>query len=379
MKVVFVSNYYNHHQAPFSEAMYKLTNGNYTFIATEPMEEERLNMGWGISDFPNFVKFQYLSSDSKKNCQSLIDNADVVIIGSPYNKFIRKRLRKGLLTFRYSERILKHYNLITFIAKTLRQLLFSSFRRNLYMLCASAYASSDYYRMFSFRKKCFKWGYFPKKVFYSDVDGLMKSKQPKSILWVARFIKWKHPEIPIQVIKKLKEEGYEVRLEMIGNGPLLESYERFVKENNLQNIISFSGSMNPSDVRKRMEKSEIFLFTSDRNEGWGAVLNEAMNSGCAVVASHAIGSVPFLIQNGKNGLIYKDGDFRDLYLKVKSLLDNQKMRIKIAENAYDTIVNVWNADNVAQRFMDLVHSLQQGEQTPFIDGPCSVSEVISDY
>ena len=44
-----------------------------------------------------------------------------------------------------------------------------------------------------------------------------------------------------------------------------------------------------------MESSHIFLlFTSDRNEG--AALNESMNSGCAVVASDAIGSVPYLMR-----------------------------------------------------------------------------------
>lgn len=51
--------------------------------------------------------------------------------------------------------------------------------------------------------------------------------------------------------------------------------------------------MKASEVRSYMEKADIYLFTSDFNEGWGAVLNESMNSGCAVVASHAIGSVPF--------------------------------------------------------------------------------------
>ena len=33
-----------------------------------------------------------------------------------------------------------------------------------------------------------------------------------------------------------------------------------------------------------MEQADIYLFTSDRNEGWGAVANEAMNSACAMVA-----------------------------------------------------------------------------------------------
>ena len=56
MKFVFVSNYYNHHQSEFSEIMYKMTNGNYTFIETIPMENERKDLGWSLSRLPVFVK-----------------------------------------------------------------------------------------------------------------------------------------------------------------------------------------------------------------------------------------------------------------------------------------------------------------------------------
>ena len=55
MKVVFISNYFNHHQAPFSEAMYRLTKGQYWFIATEKMTEERKSMGWGREQVPGYV------------------------------------------------------------------------------------------------------------------------------------------------------------------------------------------------------------------------------------------------------------------------------------------------------------------------------------
>lgn len=47
MKVTFVSNYINHHQVPFCEEMYRRLSEDYRFIQTEPMEEERVKMGWG--------------------------------------------------------------------------------------------------------------------------------------------------------------------------------------------------------------------------------------------------------------------------------------------------------------------------------------------
>ena len=51
-------------------------------------------------------------------------------------------------------------------------------------------------------------------------------------------------------------------------------------------------------------------MTSNQEEGWGVVVNEAMNSGCVVIGSNLAGSVPYLIENGKNGLIYNCGDLQ---------------------------------------------------------------------
>ena len=48
-----------------------------------------------------------------------------------------------------------------------------------------------------------------------------------------------------------------------------------------------------------MEQANIFIISSTHEEGWGAVVNEAMNSGCVVIGSHAAGAVPFLIENAK--------------------------------------------------------------------------------
>ena len=46
MKWVFASNYINHHQIPFCDAMYELLQGSFAFIQTMEMEEERVRMGW---------------------------------------------------------------------------------------------------------------------------------------------------------------------------------------------------------------------------------------------------------------------------------------------------------------------------------------------
>ncbi len=111
-----------------------------------------------------------------------------------------------------------------------------------------------------------------------------------SILWVGRLIKWKHPELAIIVAKMLRDSGYDFNMKIIGQGEMKAELIKMIKIYNLEKYIYFLDYMSPEKVREHMEQANIFLFTSDYNEGWGAVLNEAMNSGCSVVASHAIGT-----------------------------------------------------------------------------------------
>ena len=76
MKIAFVSNFYNHHQSSFSCCMDELTDHNYSFIATEPMDEERKAMGWDGICLPNFV-IDY--NENPTQCAKVIGEADVVI------------------------------------------------------------------------------------------------------------------------------------------------------------------------------------------------------------------------------------------------------------------------------------------------------------
>lgn len=358
MKIAFASNYFNHHQKPFSDAMYALIGDDYAFIETIPMEEERLKMGWGGEEKPAYVKQCYGNPEQINRCQRLIDEADVVLIGSAPWDLVAERLKAGKLIFKYSERIYKkgcpYYKLPWhFYLNTKR------YRRyeNLYLLCASAYTAGDFAKTFTFLNKAYKWGYFPETKHYDDVDGLIAAKKPASILWVARFLELKHPEYAVEVARRLREDGYSFTLNMIGNGEEEESIRELISQNDLSDCVYLLGSMKPEEVRRYMEESEIFLFTSDRNEGWGAVLNESMNSACAVVASHAIGSVPFLLQNGENGLVYKSGNVDDLYCKVKSLLCDAEKRKRLARNAYVTITEEWNAENAAKKLLGLCEEL----------------------
>ena len=129
--------------------------------------------------------------------------------------------------------------------------------------------------------------------------------------------------------------------------------------------------MPPAKIRSLMERSDIYLMTSDNEEGWGAVVNEAMNAGCAVVASHAAGAVPYLLKHKENGLVFKSGDVKELTFFVKKLCTDRSYAAKLGLNAYRTINTVWNAKEAADRFLKTAESLNSGGTYLYEDGPLS--------
>ena len=373
MKIVFVSNYYNHHQKAISEAFYALLGENYRFISTNVMGESRKKLGYGMKELPQYVLLAYMGDDARQQAVELIREADVVISGSAPEDLIRLRIRRGGLVFRYSERPLKDgFSLLKYLPRVLRWNLRNPWWKPVSMLCASAYTAGDYVSHGAFLGRCYRWGYFPETKTY-DIDQLMAQKDPKAILWAGRFLELKHADHVIEVARRLRDEGYDFSMTLIGMGELEQQLRDAIAAYGLQDCVRMPGAMKPEEVRSHMERAGIYLFTSDHREGWGAVLNESMNSGCAVVAAREIGSVPYLLSDSENGLIYPSADVDMLFRYVKQLLDDPGMQRRLGGCAYRTIAQQWNGAVAAERFLELAERIKQGEKHPEIwpEGPGS--------
>ena len=376
MEVAFLSNFYNHHQMPLSRSLYQLLGNKYAFIATTPIPQERREMGYLEIKEP----FVYQYEDCAQECQDRINRADVVILGSAPLELVTDRLRAGKLVFQYSERLYKRQPpFYEMPARALKYYIQRGRYANLYLLCASAFTAADYARTHTFLNRAYKWGYYPETKHYEIAD-LCARKEKNKILWVGRFLDWKHPDDALRVAKRLKEEGYAFSMDMAGIGEMEAQLKEMAASMGLQDCVTFLGPIPSNQVRVLMEKAGICLFTSDRNEGWGAVLNESMNSACAVVASHIIGAVPFLMRHHENGLVYRSGDVDALYGHVKYLLDNPSEQERLGKAAYETITGEWNAEAAVRRLMQLAEHLLAGEKHPdlFEHGPCSRAGIIKD-
>lgn len=372
MQVTFVSNYINHHQIPVSNELYAQLGDKYHFVQTEPMEEERVKMGWGdeVKELPYLLCYY----EKPEECKKLILQSDVVIFGGVEDeKYIAGRLENGLFTIRYSERIYKEGQWKRISPRGLLKKYKDHIRyrnKEVYMLCAGGYVADDFNLIAAYPNKMMKWGYFPKTYSY-DLEKLFAKKEQNRVpqlLWTGRMIDWKHPEYAVELAKKLKEKAYPFHLTLVGQGEMRPRLEQMVKEYELKEQVTLLNFMSPKEVRQKMEESDIYLMTSDRKEGWGVVVNEAMNAGCAVVASHMVGATPNLICHEENGLVFQSGKTDSLIAETEKIINNSSYRKELGKNAYETIEKLWNPQVAAQRLLEFCKTKTTDA---YAKGPCS--------
>lgn len=373
VRLAFISNYFSHHQKPLSDALAAEAE-QYHFIASVEMDAERKRLGWtdGAGE-------PYLCRADGKSEQMILQQSNVIMAGSAPEKLVQQQIRAGKLVFRYSERPLKNgAEWRKALPRFFRWHSRNPARKPVYLLCASAFTAGDYAKFGLFRGRAYRWGYFPQTLRYPSIEDLISRKNKRTILWCGRFLDWKHADDVIAVAKRLKAAEEAFQMELIGVGEMEAALRQMTTEAGLTQQVHFLGSMPPEAVRQHMEASGIYLFTSDRKEGWGAVLNEAMNSGCAVVASDAAGATPYLVEHGVNGTVYHSGDVQELYEAVVRLLNHPERQAQLGAAAYETITELWNAEVAANRLLQLSQAILNGEKHPdlFPSGPCSRAEII---
>ena len=383
--LTFYSNYFNHHQKALCDAFYSLLKEGFTFVETMPMEEFRQGMGWG-ENCPGYVLKTYESEENEKRATELGSSSDLVIMGTAPEYYIEKRLDENRIVFRYSERPLKEGFIKFFIPRLTKKYIHLHVRnrkKNIYILGASAYTSADFKKMFnSYPGKCYKFAYFPEHLSY-ETDELSAHKQQiadeagaPTVLWEGRMIRLKRADLLIKAAAIVRSRGCDFRLKLIGDGDQKQNLISLAEKLGLDDIVSFEGFLKPDEARERMADAQIYVMTSNFLEGWGSVIYEALNAGCAVIASHACGATPWLVRHNVTGFVFKSGSVKSLADKLERLIKDEELRNRLGKCAYEQMSREWNPQVAAERVIGLYEALSSGNKTPYESGPCSEAEIL---
>lgn len=391
MKLVFYSLVLNHHQVCVADEFYDILGDDYAFVETAECHDQK-GATEDYSTRPYLVK-AWESAEAWQHAMELAETAEVCVFGGyealPFEK---ARMKRGLLSFDMGERMLKRGWLNLASPRILKMIMayhLGGWRKKpMYKLCCSSFAKGDQYKLRSFEDKCYKWGYFTSVGSYDndtlryDDDDHSSSETINSVrlMWCARLLKLKHPELAVVMAQRLKAKGYNFVVDIYGdegNASVteevypLESLKQLAENLDVCDVVSFHGSKPNKEIIEAMKLHDVFLFTSNNREGWGAVVNESMSNGCAVVASDAIGSTAYLITDGFNGFAFRSEDVENLTEKVEWLLTHPVELAQMKRNAYERMRVMWSPRKAAESLLLLIENLKQGKDTPIAEGPCS--------
>lgn len=392
MNVVFVSNFMNQHQSPIADELYVLLGRDYHFVATQPMPEYFAQAGYPDYSLRPYLIKAYEGDLLYQKAKTIINEADIAVFGSNMiPEFWESRLHTGKVTFDYQERLIRS---IKTYFKLPWYYLNGSILRNylprrgkpLYLLCSGAYTAADcllFNRRYSGR---YKWGYITGAEEFDLEEKLSKNNlhQCLQIIWCGRFLDLKRPILIIKMAAELKKKGYRFCVNMYGSPDASEPGSEncylkcvdLIKKEKLEDQVVLLGNRPNKEILQAMRDNDLYILSSDRHEGWGATLNEAMSQGCAVVASSAPGSVPYLLGNNEYGLVFHHGSLSQLVKEVEYFLQNPHERQEYARKAYRRLHGEWGPRHAAGNLLELFRQVLSGEKHSGIpeDQPCSMAE-----
>ena len=121
---------------------------------------------------------------------------------------------------------------------------------------------------------------------------------------VARLAPIKRLDLLIRAVAELRDQGEARKAVIVGDGADRSRLETLLEETRLAGSVELAGFQ--SNVESWLERSRLFVMTS-ASEGLPLAIIEAMLCGLPVVAP-AVGDIPDLIVDGRNGFLFEPGD-----------------------------------------------------------------------
>ena len=161
------------------------------------------------------------------------------------------------------------------------------------------------------------------------------------ILYASKLMTRKCPDLLLDAYLKLPEPR--PYLLYVGDGELRTSIEEKVVRLGLKEV-RMVGFRNQSELPLFYALADIFVLPSI-NETWGLVVNEAMNAGCAIVATDQVGSAADLVRSGENGFVIPSQNVSLLVEALRACLEAENYK-KMGSKSLEIIQNWGIAENI---------------------------------
>ncbi|WP_100615832.1 glycosyltransferase family 4 protein [Confluentibacter citreus] len=178
-----------------------------------------------------------------------------------------------------------------------------------------------------------------------------KVKKENIILTVGRLDKNKCHDLIINAFKRVKTNDW--KLLIAGVGSKESDLKELIRISHLQDSVELLGKV--KDIHKYYNRAGVFVFAS-RTEGFPNALLEAMHFGIPTISTDCNFGPSEIIENGENGYLIPVGDQEMLEKRLKTLIDDEELRVKFSKNAKLTTER-FHSDAVVKKWDEVIDSL----------------------
>jgi len=194
--------------------------------------------------------------------------------------------------------------------------------------------------------------------------GATPATAPPLFLAVGRFVEKKAPKITIRAFNLVYKTNPDVRLRMIGEGPLLNECETLVRELGLEHAVTFLGGQSPEFVQEEMRKARCFVqhsieAPSGDCEGTPVGILEAGASGLPVVSTRHAG-IPDVVIEGETGFLVDEGDVEGMAKHMLQMAQDPALAAKIGQAARKRIEDHFSIERSISGLWRVIESCLDG-------------------
>ena len=366
MRFVFYTNNVSPHQLPLAaRLMARVGHENFLYV----MEEREWYGKTVETDLP-------IVQATDERAREWLENAEVMYMGGlrPVD-LMERRVKRGLTTLYYSERWFKPFPLfdlklldcligvtvpgwvrmfVPWYRKMARRFVkLANENECVTFLPVGPWARRDFIRLGVRPDKLVDWGYFVEKGTGKQGTGKQGIGSDLKILWVGRMLGWKRVDTIIRAANEFKVQGLKFKVTLVGDGPeksnLIRLAQRLfpggvaIEHSNIPNnrTIVFLPRQPLEKVRELMRQYDLYVLASDACEGWGAVVNEALEEGMPVIGTFEAGASAAILPWER---LFPAGDWKALCNLV----------MKDAHGALpECSIGPWTADAAAEKVLGL--------------------------
>jgi glycosyltransferase involved in cell wall biosynthesis len=176
------------------------------------------------------------------------------------------------------------------------------------------------------------------------------------LLTIARLVEKKGIIYLLAAVDLLTKQGYTITCTIIGDGPLLPYYKKYIHDHRLNKIVHLLGALPQEAVQPFYNKADLFVLpciqakNGDR-DGLPNVLVEALAVGVPVITTR-LSAIPELIEHEMTGLLVREKDAQGIAAAIVRLKKDTTLYSAIIQNGW-TKVQAFNIEYSTNQLSDL--------------------------